>query len=269
MKGIEPRREAVSCQSYRFHAISAILTHEPFLFEHLNPIISDIVDYLCLLHRIAITAQVSAMGLSTKQLIFICIAILIALVFAAALLFAIYATRRARKEDREARAAVLGGWKEIGHMEIRGVPHPNKSLTSLPNPVTKSDQNSCTERLERPRLGKRLSGIAGIGAVGGKKLYEPIPPPPTTIPAARLSDHSTVRGKLPARSIAPPTSRKDIKSASGKQGTALTRDNLKKAEGNDRRQRAEGERGRDKRRTERGRGRDRQAKREKDRKARK
>ncbi|ODN93584.1 hypothetical protein L198_05453 [Cryptococcus wingfieldii CBS 7118] len=105
----------------------------------------------------------------------------------AAILFAIYASRRAHNETREAGVAVLGRWKENRGMEVPPVPKvPGRAKGSgsgsdRASDAEKGQAGGVKDEKAQMSVGRRLSGLAGIGARGlgvGRGSYEPVPPPP-------------------------------------------------------------------------------------------
>lgn len=105
------------------------------------------------------------------------------------LLFAIYATRRAHKDDMEANKAVLGRWREVGEVTIRHVPTPVVRPTSSSVDAKHSSQlplHRDSDSLRVPNhpfataqrggvseKSGRVSGRAGVDEKGSVKVKQP------------------------------------------------------------------------------------------------
>ncbi|WVQ84242.1 hypothetical protein IAT38_006394 [Cryptococcus sp. DSM 104549] len=152
------------------------------------------------------------MSLSTAQIVILCMVALFVLIVLAVLCFALHSTRRAHKDNHAARTAVLGRWKDIGHMVVKGVPRPaprgGGAESPLATPPGVRDPELGGGGSEggggggRPSAPRRLSGIAGIGvpSARGAAGTGPVPgygplTPPMAIPGAREGARGSSRGR--------------------------------------------------------------------------
>ena len=168
-------------------------------------------------HALSLTAALKGIGA------------IFALIVLGTLLFAIYATRRARMEDRETGVANLGRWKEVAELGMSGVtiPHrrPSKQETPWQAPITQPGFDG----QEIPRV--------GVGHGQPPVLEKEMRP---TMVARPERNGSLGRGNAPARHGSNGTRRpKLVKKVSdqstGSQGTVSVRSEGKLGRENSRR----------------------------------